>query len=144
MLEGGLTRQIEGHAEGLRRLGQGSAPSGGEWRRRMISPGGNRRTGGDAVGVRVDTIRMNASDRSAGRKTRRYRITVRGEVTQPFVEPLGQIFVESMDGESTLDCEDVDQAKLQAVLGWLYVRNIEIVSVVPDGGGAESVDRVMQ
>ena len=25
-------------------------------------------------------------------------------------------------------------------LGWLYVRGVKIVSVVPDGGGADSVD----
>jgi hypothetical protein len=25
-------------------------------------------------------------------------------------------------------------------LGWLYVRGVRIVSIVPDGGGADSVD----
>jgi len=35
---------------------------------------------------------------------------------------------------SVLGCEDADQAKLQAVLGWLYARGVEIVSVVPDDG----------
>jgi hypothetical protein len=81
---------------------------------------------------------------SAGRKARRYRITVRGEVSQTFVEPLGQVFVEPMGDESILRCEDVDQAKLQAVLGWLYTRGVEIVSVVPDNCGADSVDRATQ
>ncbi len=74
------------------------------------------------------------SDRSAGRETRRYRITVRGEITQSFVEPLEQVFVESTGGESVLRCEVADQAKLQAVLSWLYARRIEIVSVVPNSG----------
>jgi len=81
---------------------------------------------------------------SAGGKARRYRITVRGEVSQTFVEPLGQVFVESTGDESILWCEVVDQAKLQAVLGWLYTRGVEIVSIVPNDGGADSVDRLMQ
>jgi hypothetical protein len=80
------------------------------------------------------------SEESAGRKTRRYRITVRGEVSQTFVEPLGQIFVESAGDESILSCEVVDQAKLQAIFSWLYQRGIEIVSVIPDVGGGNSVD----
>ena len=79
-----------------------------------------------------------------GRKARRYRITVRGEVSQTFVEPLGQVFVESTGDESILRCEAVDQAKLQAVLGWLYTRGVEIVSVVPANCGADSVDRMTQ
>jgi hypothetical protein len=78
---------------------------------------------------------------SAGRKARRYRITVRGEVSQAFVEPLGQVFVESTGDESILSCEAVDQAKLQAVFGWLYERGVEIVSVNPDDCGAEPENR---
>jgi hypothetical protein len=77
---------------------------------------------------------------SAGRKSRCYRITVRGEVRQTFVEPLEEVFVESRGDESILSCEDVDQAKLQAVLSWLYARGVEIVSVIPDDGGSDSVD----
>jgi hypothetical protein len=73
---------------------------------------------------------------SAGGKARRYRITVRGEVSQTFVEPLGQVLVESTGDESVLSCEVVDQAKLQAVLSWLYQRGVEIVSVIPDNGGS--------
>jgi hypothetical protein len=80
------------------------------------------------------------SQGSARRKARRYRITVRGEVSQTFVEPLGQVFVESTGDESILSCEVVDQAKLQAVLSWLYARGVEIESVIPDDGGAESVN----
>ena len=48
-----------------------------------------------------------------------------------FVEPLGQVFVESTGDESILGCAKVDQAKLQAVLSWLYARGVEIVSVTP-------------
>jgi hypothetical protein len=81
---------------------------------------------------------------SAGRKARRYRITVRGEVSQTFVEPLGQVFVESTGDESILGCEVVDQAKLHAVLSWLYARGVEIVSVVPDDSGADAVDALTQ
>jgi hypothetical protein len=77
---------------------------------------------------------------SAGRKPRCYRVTVRGEVSQTFVEPLEEVFVESTGDESILSCEAVDQAKLQAVLSWLYARGVEIVSVIPDDGGADSVD----
>jgi hypothetical protein len=76
-------------------------------------------------------------DRSAGREARRYRITVRGEITQSFVEPLEQVFVESTGDESILRCNVVDQAKLQAVLSWLYARGVEIVSVVPDDDGGD-------
>ena len=44
---------------------------------------------------------MEASpEGSVGRKARRYRITVRGEVSQTFVEPLGQVFVESTGDQS--------------------------------------------
>jgi uncharacterized membrane protein len=71
------------------------------------------------------------SDRAAGGKARRYRITVRGELTQSFVEPLGAVFVESTGDESILGFEVADQARLQAVFEWLYGRGVEIVSVVP-------------
>ena len=80
-------------------------------------------------------VRMKTGpDRSADRKAHHYRITVRGGLTQRFVEPLDQVFVESTGDVSVLGCEDADQAKLQAVLGWLYARGVEIVSVVPDDG----------
>ena len=81
-----------------------------------------------------------ASKGSAGRKPRCYRVTVRGEVSQTFVEPLEDVFVESTGDESTLVCEAVDQAKLQAVLSWLYARGVAIVSVIPGDGGGDSVD----
>ena len=71
---------------------------------------------------------------------RRYRITVRGEVSQRFIEPLEQVCVESAGDESMLDCEVVDRAKLQAILSWLYERGVEIVSVIPDDDCVNSVD----
>jgi hypothetical protein len=83
------------------------------------------------------------SNGAAGRNVPRYRITVRAELTQTFVEPLGEVFVESTGDESILRCEIVDQAKLQAVINWLYERGVEIVSVTPDDG-ADAVDRPTQ
>jgi hypothetical protein len=80
------------------------------------------------------------SERSAGRESRDYRITVRGEASQMFVDALEYVVVESAGHESTLYCEAVDQAKLQAVLGWLYSRRVEILSVVPADDGVASAD----
>jgi len=78
-------------------------------------------------------VRMNTGpDRSADRKAHHYRITVRGDLTQRFVEPLEGVVVESTGDECVLGCDAVDQAKLQAVLEWLYASGVEIVSVVPD------------
>jgi hypothetical protein len=82
---------------------------------------------------------METSSRgSAGRKPRHYRITVRGEVSQRFVESLEQVVVESTGDESVLSCAVTDQAKLQAVFSWLYERGVEILSVVPDDEDADS------
>ena len=77
---------------------------------------------------------MNTGDveGSSGRRTRRYRITVQGEVTQRFLVPLEGVFVESSGDESILRCEIVDQAKLQGVLSWLYEHGIEILKVDPE------------
>jgi hypothetical protein len=75
------------------------------------------------------------SNESTGPDARRYRITVRAQLTQTFVEPLGQVFVESTGDESILGCEVVDQAKRQAIFSWLYERGVEIVGVAPDDGG---------
>ena len=77
---------------------------------------------------------------SVGRTGRRYQITVRGELTQPFLEPLDGISVEPKGTDTILICEVVDRAKLQAVLSWLYAQSVEIVSVGPDDGGPESVN----
>ena len=84
---------------------------------------------------------MNTGSQGSARQ---YRVTVRGEVSQTFVEPLGQVFVELTGDESILRCEVVDQAKLQAVFSWLYARGVEIVSVIPDDCGAEPENRPAQ
>jgi hypothetical protein len=80
------------------------------------------------------------SKETAGRDAPRYRITVRAQLTQTFVEPLEQVVVESTSDQSVLECEAVDQAKLQAILSWLFERGVEIVSVAPDHGGRHSMD----
>jgi hypothetical protein len=80
------------------------------------------------------------SEGTAARKLRDYRLTVREEVGQMFVDPWECVVVESTGRESTLYCEAVDQAKLQAVLGWLYSRRIEILKVDPADDGADSID----
>jgi hypothetical protein len=85
---------------------------------------------------RMETGSKGSTDRNA----HRYRITVRAQLTQTFVEPLEQVFVESTSDESVLECEAVDQAKLQAILSWLFERGVEIVSVAPHHGGRHSVD----
>jgi hypothetical protein len=72
---------------------------------------------------------------SPGRHAHRYRITVRAQLTQTFVEPLGQVVVESTGEESILSCESIDQAKLQTIFIWLYDRGVEIISVAPDDSG---------
>jgi hypothetical protein len=83
---------------------------------------------------------QTGSEESAGRKPRDYRITVREEVGQMFVDALECVVVESTGRESSLYCAAADQAKLQAVLGWLYSRGIEILKVVPADDGADPVD----
>jgi len=83
--------------------------------------------------VRMET---GASDRSS-RRARCFRITVRGELTQSFVEPLERVVVESSGAESILRCDVADQAKLQAVLTWLYAHGVEILSVTPNDNGAD-------
>ena len=80
------------------------------------------------------------SERSAGREPRDFRITVRGEISQMFVDPLESVVVEWTGHESTLHCKAVDQAKLQAVLGWLYSRRVEILRVVPADEGVASAN----
>ena len=60
-----------------------------------------------------------------------YRIVVRGEFTERFAEPLEGVVVESAGVESTLRVENVDQARLQGILAWLYDHGIALVSVGP-------------
>jgi hypothetical protein len=57
-----------------------------------------------------------------------------------FVDALECVVVESTGHESTLYCEAVDEAKLQAVLGWLYSHRVEILKVVPADDGVASAD----
>jgi hypothetical protein len=84
---------------------------------------------------------------AAGRSGRipvAYRIVVRGEVTERFAEPLEGVIVESAGDQSILRVEIVDQAKLQAILGWLFDHGIDLVSVHPaeeanPGGVASSL-----
>lgn len=83
---------------------------------------------------------METSPEGSPRQPLHYRITVRGEVSQKFVEPLEQVVVESTGEESILCCEVRDQAKLQAVLSWLYERGVGIVSVTPDDDRHDSPD----
>lgn len=61
----------------------------------------------------------------------RYRIIVRGPVPPRLLELLDQATVGESGASSVLTSEIVDQAKLQAVLGWLQAENVEIVSVEP-------------
>ena len=69
---------------------------------------------------------------SAGRSGRvpvSYQIVVRGEVTERFAEPLEGVVVESAGAQSILRVDIVDQAELQAILGWLFDHGIDLVSV---------------
>jgi hypothetical protein len=82
---------------------------------------------------------------SAGRSGRvpvSYRIVVRGEVTGRFAETLEGAIVESAGDQSILRVEIIDQARLHAVLGWLFDHGVDLVSVhparEPDPGGAAS------
>jgi hypothetical protein len=61
----------------------------------------------------------------------RYRIVVRGEMSDRFLEPLEMLSIESTGGESTLACRARDRAELQTALDWLFDRGVDIVSVNP-------------
>jgi hypothetical protein len=93
-----------------------------------------------AVLVHAGRPMQTDSRESAGGEPHDYRITIRGEASQMFVDPLEGVVIESTVHESTLYCEAVDQAKLQALLGWLYARQVEILRVVPADGGLASAD----
>jgi hypothetical protein len=79
------------------------------------------------------------AESSSGPRTRRYRITVQGELTQRFLGPLEGVLVESSGDESILCCEIIDQAKLQGVLSWLYEHGIEILKVDPEDSIPENL-----
>lgn len=71
----------------------------------------------------------SGSAERSGRVPVCYRIVVRGEVTERFAEVLEGVFVDSAGAESILRVENADQAKLLAILGWLYDHGIELVSM---------------
>ena len=64
----------------------------------------------------------------------------RDEVSERFAEPLEGVVVELACGQSILRIEIVDQAKLHAILGWLFDHGVDLVSLSPaaeanpDGG----------
>jgi hypothetical protein len=60
-----------------------------------------------------------------------YRIVVRGELTQRFTEPLENAVVESAGDESILHVQIIDQAKLYAILGWLFEHGVDLISLSP-------------
>lgn len=72
----------------------------------------------------------------SGRTPVWYRIVVSGEVTQRFAEPLEGVVVECAQDQTVLHVQIVDQARLQAILGWLFDHGIDLVSVRP----AEEMD----
>jgi len=67
----------------------------------------------------------------SGRAPVRYRIVVRGQLTERFTDPLEGVVIESAGIQSVLRVDVVDQAKLQGILGWLYEHGIDLVSVGP-------------
>jgi hypothetical protein len=97
-----------------------------------ISPRGDPVTGDDAIWWRVNASHVDPGcvGRS-GRVPVSYRIVVRGEVSERFVEPLEGVVVETDGGRSILRVEIVDQAKLHAVLGWLFDHGVDLVSLSP-------------
>jgi hypothetical protein len=68
----------------------------------------------------------------------------RDEVSERFAEPLEGVVVELACGQSILRVEIVDQAKLRAVLGWLFDHGVDVVSLSPAAeaipDGVASVD----
>lgn len=56
---------------------------------------------------------------------------VRGEVSERFAELLEGVVVESAGDRSILRVEIVDQAKLHAILGWLFDHGVDLVSLSP-------------
>jgi hypothetical protein len=55
----------------------------------------------------------------------------RDEVSERFAEPLEGVVVELACGQSILRIEIVDQAKLHAILGWLFDHGVDLVSLYP-------------
>jgi len=76
----------------------------------------------------------------AGSKPIRYRIVVRGELRASAAGPLEGMPVRSEGGFSVITGEIIDQSQLHGILGWLGERGIEIVSLAPAEGCAETED----
>ena len=75
------------------------------------------------------------SKRYAGRSGQdrvRYRIVIRGELSEPLVGPLEGMTVDVAGKESLLTGYFVDQAQLQGAMSSLTALGVEIVSVNPD------------
>ncbi|HUK94238.1 MAG TPA: hypothetical protein VLU96_04200 [Gaiellaceae bacterium] len=71
-------------------------------------------------------------DSFAGRRGQapvRYRIVIRGEISEPLVGPLEGMTVEAKDDESALTGDIVDQAQLHGALTMLTNLGHELVSV---------------
>jgi hypothetical protein len=61
----------------------------------------------------------------------RYRIVVRGPMSPSVLELLDEPTIGEAETTSVLNCDILDQSRLQAVLEWLAFENVEIVSVEP-------------
>ena len=95
-----------------------------------ISPRGDPPAGDVSSGGRTHDSKMNsAPDGCSGSGTACYRIVVRGEVTERYIQLLEGVVVESAGAESVLRVQDADQARLLGVVSWLYDRGVELVSV---------------
>jgi len=71
-------------------------------------------------------------DSFAGRRGQapvRYRIVIRGEISEPLVGPLEGMTVEPNDDESVLTGDIVDQAQLHGALTMLTNLGHELVSI---------------
>lgn len=61
----------------------------------------------------------------------RYRIVVRGPISPSVLELLQDTTIGESGATSVINCEILDQSRLQAVLEWLAFEDVEIVSVEP-------------
>jgi hypothetical protein len=61
----------------------------------------------------------------------RYRIVVRGQLSPGLLELVDEPTIGEKEATSVLNCDILDQSRLQAVLEWLAFENVEIVSVEP-------------
>jgi hypothetical protein len=66
----------------------------------------------------------------------RYRIVVRGVIGDRLLRLFGTVSVEDAGYSTILTCDVIDQARLQAVLGWLHDERVEILSAEALESGA--------